>query len=59
MCMCKISAGTADSSQILMDNSYISAKYLWVIYRYFTDTGKSTADNCSTVTDMLQILTDI
>ena len=57
--MCKISADSADSSQIFLENSYISAKCLEIIYRYFTDRRKPTADNCSAVTDMLQIFADI
>ena len=55
----KISADSADSSQIFLENSYISAKCLQIIYRYFTDRGKPAADNCSAVTDMLQIFADI
>ena len=57
--MCKISADSEDSSQIFLKNSYISAKCLEIIYRYFTDRRKPTADNCSAVTDMLQIFADI
>ena len=37
--MCKISADSADSSQIFLENCYISAKYLEIIYRDFTDKG--------------------
>ena len=55
-----------DKNRIISEQKVISIpwcvdSYLLQIfcYRYFTDTGKSTADNCSTVTDMLQILTDI
>ena len=56
---CKISADSADSSQIFVENSYISTKCLEIIYRYCTDRRKPTADNCSAVTDMLQIFADI
>ena len=57
--MCKISADTEDSSQIFLKNSYIFAKWLEIIYGYFTDRRKPTADNCSAVTYMLQIFADI
>ena len=57
--MCKISAHSADSSEIFLENSYMSAKYLEIIYRYFTDGRKPTADNCSAVTDILQIFAHI
>ena len=57
--MCTISADSEDSSQIFFENSYISAKCLEIIYRYFTDRRKPTADNCSAVTYMLQIFADI
>ena len=57
--MCKISADSEDSSQIFLENSYISAKCLEIIYRYFTHGRKPTADNYSAVTYMLQIFADI
>ena len=38
--MCKVSADSEDSSQIFLENSYISAKCLEIIYRYFTDRRK-------------------
>ena len=57
--MCTISADRADSSQIFLENSYISAKCREIIYRYFTDRRKPTADNCRALTDMLQIFAEI
>ena len=56
--MCKISADSADSSQIFLELLHIckmSVNYLQIFYRL----GKPTADNCSAVTDMLQIFADI
>ena len=52
--MCKISADSEDSSQIFLENSYISAKCLEIMYRYFTDRRKPPADNYIAVTYMLQ-----